>query len=208
MQIMADQRPHPDEPTSSSLATRNSLLLRVNLGDESAWRDFFETYWKLIYHFGRKAGFSDADAQDLVQDVMVNVTKALPTFEPDPGRARFKTWLLTIASRRIVDRRRRASRQPKVAEMARAEACGEEAELEQIWEGEWQRHLIEAATQAVKQLVPARQFLVYEMIVHQGVPVRDVCSALAISTANVYLTKHRVAKLMQRELRRQLGSRA
>ena len=54
------------------LPTRKSLLTRLkNWDDQDGWREFFDTYWKLIYSVGRKAGFTDAEAQDLVQVVAV-----------------------------------------------------------------------------------------------------------------------------------------
>src|SRR5580765_2080020 len=54
------------------IPTRESLLSRLKetSADES-WREFFETYWKLIYNNARRAGLSDNEAQDVVQETMV-----------------------------------------------------------------------------------------------------------------------------------------
>src|SRR5213079_3139615 len=66
-------------PESDSLRTRESLLSRLREWDNAAeWRVFFDTYWRLIFNFGRKSGLSEPDAQDLVQDVMVSMAKKLP----------------------------------------------------------------------------------------------------------------------------------
>src|SRR6185436_2435368 len=46
------------------IPTRHSLLQRLkNWEDQSSWRDFFDTYWKLIYSFARRAGLSEQEAQ-------------------------------------------------------------------------------------------------------------------------------------------------
>ena len=51
-----------------SISTRYSLLSRMqDLGDQDSWKDFFDTYWRLIYSFAIKSGLTDAEAQDVVQ---------------------------------------------------------------------------------------------------------------------------------------------
>jgi hypothetical protein len=40
-----------------------------------------------------KAGLSDAEAQDVVQDTILTIAKALPEFEYGPARESSKSWL-------------------------------------------------------------------------------------------------------------------
>jgi hypothetical protein len=50
------------------IPTRESLLSRLkDWKDSESWQDFFDTYWKVIYGIARKAGLSDAEAQDIVR---------------------------------------------------------------------------------------------------------------------------------------------
>ena len=59
------------------IPTRHSLLSRLkDWNDQESWRVFFDTYWKLIYHAAVKAGLSDAEAQDVVQDTVISVMKS------------------------------------------------------------------------------------------------------------------------------------
>lgn len=68
--------------TDELVPTRNSLLLRLrDWQDQESWKDFFDTYWKLIYNAAVKAGLNDAEAQDAVQETVVAVMKKLPTFD-------------------------------------------------------------------------------------------------------------------------------
>ena len=46
--------------------------------DDQSWRDFFETYWRLIYSTARKNGLSDAEAQEVVQERVIAVTSPCP----------------------------------------------------------------------------------------------------------------------------------
>src|SRR2546426_1004678 len=86
------------------LATRQSLLGRLtNWDDQESWRDFFETYWKLIYKVALKAGLDETAAQDIVQETMLSVAKTIKGFRYDPAIGSFKGWLLQITRRRIAD---------------------------------------------------------------------------------------------------------
>ena len=52
-----------------SIPTRFSLLQRLkHWADRDSWQEFFDTYWRLLYNVARKAGLSDADAEEVVQD--------------------------------------------------------------------------------------------------------------------------------------------
>src|SRR5260221_282977 len=90
------------------LPTRESLLIRLrNWGDEASWKDFFETYWKLIYSVARRTGMNDVEAQDVVQETIITVVRKLPEFKYDPAIGSFKGWLLTLTRSRIQDQFRR-----------------------------------------------------------------------------------------------------
>src|ERR1700745_2484349 len=100
----ADQDPNP---------TRSTLLRRLrNWEDQESWRDFFDTYWKLIYAVAVKAGLSDADARDIVQETMVPAAKGLQAGSFRTGGGSFKAWLLLITRRRIADHLRRPQAEP------------------------------------------------------------------------------------------------
>src|SRR5438105_10855763 len=84
------------------MPTRRSLLSRLKrCEDQESWSEFFDTYSKLIYRMALKAGLTDAEAQDVVQETMIVVARKLPGFKYDPALGSFKSWLLLIARRRI-----------------------------------------------------------------------------------------------------------
>src|SRR5678809_1306385 len=81
--------------TGELIPTRETLLNRLrDLDDQTSWREFFETYWRLIYNVARGAGFGDAAAQDVVQDTLVTLSRHMPEFRYKPGVGSFKSWLL------------------------------------------------------------------------------------------------------------------
>src|SRR5881396_1111589 len=86
------------------LPTRQSLLSRLKDWDNhESWRDFFDTYWRLIYGLAVKSGLTNTEAEDVVQETLLAVAKEMPDFKYDPARGSFKGWLLEITRRRIAN---------------------------------------------------------------------------------------------------------
>ena len=72
-----------------------------------AWKDFFDTHWKLIYGVAIKAGLNDAEAQEVVQETIIAAAKQMEGFKYDPKIGSFKGWLLHQTRFRIADKMRK-----------------------------------------------------------------------------------------------------
>jgi RNA polymerase sigma-70 factor (ECF subfamily) len=95
--------------TDSYLPTRKSLLFRLrDCQDHEGWREFFDTYWRVIYRVARQSGLDDATAQDVVQNTFIYLARRMPKFSYDPARGSFKSWLRRVTRSRILVFRRRA----------------------------------------------------------------------------------------------------
>src|SRR6266478_8450753 len=93
------------------LRTRRSLLSRLkNWDDQESWRDFFNTYWKLIYGAAIKAGLTHAEAEEAVQETVITVTKKIKDLKYDPALGSFKDWLLNTTRWKINDQFRKRQR--------------------------------------------------------------------------------------------------
>lgn len=63
--------------------TQSLLLANIqSLENREAWAEFVQIYRPVIYRMARRRGMQDADAQDLSQDVLVRVSKAIDRWEP------------------------------------------------------------------------------------------------------------------------------
>jgi RNA polymerase sigma factor (sigma-70 family) len=200
-----------NQSDNSSLATRASLLGRLkDLEDQASWQEFFDTYWQLIYGVALKAGLTDAEAQDMIQETIITAAKHLPGFHYDPRVCSFKTWLLRLARWRIIDQlRKRLPAGQSDAVVAEDDATatalldrltgGAPPDLERIWTEEWEKVMFAAAIDRAKQRVPPEQFQIFDLYALKGMPASQVASLLGVSLARVYLAKHRVAAVVRAE---------
>ena len=194
------------------IPTRRSLLSRVrNLDDQASWRDFYDTYWKLIYKAATQAGLSPADAEEVVQETFINVTRKIQNFKYDPDRGSFKGWLLRNTRWRILDPLRKRQRGLPVEPLPEdpdgdgpvgSIADPISAKLDQLWEAEWQQNLMDAAIQRVKREADAKHIQIFELYALKNRPAEKVAATMNVTVAQVHLIKHRVGNLIREEVER------
>src|SRR5438105_4837027 len=195
------------------IPTRRSVLTRLKEWDDhESWKDFFDTYWKLVYGVAVKAGLNETEAQEVVQETVIAVAKKMHDFKYDPAVGSFKSWLLHITRCRIADQLRkryrdkaRVERMPE--ETARTDAIARipdpaRLNLEPIRQEDWQQNLAAAALARVKRQVKPRQYQIFDLYVVKGWPVDQVRQTLGVSATQVYLAKFRISNLVKKEVRK------
>jgi RNA polymerase sigma-70 factor (ECF subfamily) len=209
-------RMHHDE----FLPTRRSLLTRLkNWDDSQSWTEFFNTYAQLIYRTASKAGLTDAEAQDVVQETIIVVARKIPGFKYDPALGSFKSWLLLITRRRIEKQLKKrvparvggssasgGTRDPHSDETTRTTTTErvpdpKGIDLEAVWAAEWEKHLWQAAIARVKSQVKPKQFQMFDLYVLKEWPAIEVARALGVSVTHLYVNKHRIAGLLKKEMK-------
>ena len=195
----------PMKPEAPLLETRSSLIQRLKstINGES-WEEFFHTYWELIYNVARRAGLSEADAQDIVQETILKVHNSLDRFEYNRKRGTFKGWLRTVTRSRLNDFFKKQQRRPALNQPLE-EAAGElqnledpeGPEIEKIWDEEWNRNLIQAALSRTKKLSSPKQFQIFKCHYIDEWTVRETCRTLGVNAAQVYMAKQRVGKIFR-----------
>jgi RNA polymerase sigma-70 factor (ECF subfamily) len=176
--------------------------------DQDSWKDFFDTYWRLIYSFALKSGLTDAEAQDVVQETVISVAKDIQKFKRDRTLGSFKGWLRNLTRWRIVDQLRKRDRSipagnnrsnpsTSLDEIADPVSAG----LEAIWEADWQANLLETAMERVKPRVKEEHYQIFDLNVVRQWPAGKVAQTLGVNIGRVYLAKHRVMSLIKKEIR-------
>ncbi len=201
--------------TDSLLPTRQSLLTRLrDWQDQEGWREFFDSYWRLIYNFARKSGLNDADAQEVVQSTFIYLSRRMPNFHYDRARGSFRSWLCVVTRSRISVYRRgekadeKVNREPlpgdEKEDMALVEEIPDLAAdaLDRIWQQEWEQNLLKSAFRRVRSKVTSQQLLIFRTASTGELSAGQVGKKLGVSLAQVYLARHRVGRLLKAEVER------
>lgn len=190
-------------------------------GDTASWEEFHGSYRGLLVGVARRAGLNEHEAEEAVQETFIAVANKMPGFRYEPGKDSFKGWLLQIVRWKVADQARRrrrgaesvvASEPADIAEkLALAEDPRTRASIDlanlidptqdfaAVWEAEWERHLVDQALTIVKRQARPEHYAIYHLHVVEDRPVAEVRRTLGVSSAAVYLAKHRVGALVRRE---------
>ena len=194
------------------IPTRESLLLRLkDWDDQKSWREFFELYWRLIYGVAMKAGLTEVEAQEVLQETVISFAKEIKAFQYDRSKGRFKSWLLQLTRRRIADefRKRRpadshadglpdGTRKTEFMERI-PDPAG--AALENVWEEEWQKNMVETALEKIRSRINPKHYEIFDRHALKNEPVREIARGAGVSVAQVYWVKHRISGMLKREIK-------
>jgi RNA polymerase sigma-70 factor (ECF subfamily) len=189
------------------------LLARLNdASNESAWCEFVELYRPALLGFGRRKGLQPSDAEDLAQGVLLAVATSIAQWEPDARRARFSTWLFTVANRHVIDAMRRRSKAARTGSTSLQERLAEQAERREdsrILRDELRRELFRHAAAAISDEFSDDAWASFRLMAIEGLPATDAAARLGKTVGAVYAAKGRVMRRLidrVRELEEQTGT--
>ncbi|MFE2580780.1 ECF RNA polymerase sigma factor SigK [Streptomyces sp. NPDC059378] len=156
------------------------LLNQVALGDQRAFTVLYDAMAGPVLGVARGVLRDRAQAEEVAQDVLVEVWRTASRFRPERGSA--ANWILTLAHRRAVDRVRSAAaaaaREHRAALLDRMPPYDQVTEqVEARLEREQVRHCLRALTDIQRQAVT----LAY----YQGLTYRQVAQDLALPLGTV-----------------------
>ncbi|HET6422652.1 MAG TPA: sigma-70 family RNA polymerase sigma factor [Planctomycetaceae bacterium] len=191
--------------------TRASLLVQLRDGENTAaWHEFVRLYGPVVYGFARKRGLQDADAADLMQDVLRSVSSAIGRLDYDRQQGTFRGWLFTITRNKVFNflsaRRIRPQSSGDTATNRLLETHPEAVDGADVWELEYQRRLAALAMDKVQTEFQTSTWQAFWQTAVEGRAVTDVSQELNLSPGAVYVAKSRVLARLKQEvdqLRRQ-----
>ncbi len=190
-----------DASTSPTLLGR----LRHSPTDQAAWDAFAKRYGPSLRRWCRQWGLQDADAEDVVQSVLLELSRQMSGFEYDPAGS-FRAWLKTVASRawfRFLSARKRpggGSGDSAVAALLENVAAGED--LVRRLEEESDRELLEAAMARVRLRVKPNTWEAFRLLALEERPGGEVAQRLGMKLGAVFMAKSNVRKMIEDEIRR------
>ena len=182
--------------------TRDSLLIRVaSSGDQGAWEQFARIYRPVVYNVARMRGLQDADAQDVAQQVLIAVARALPTWERRDESTRFRHWLCRIARNAIVNMLTRQPRDRAVGgddhranDHADVQADGG---LDSQLEREYRRQLFRQAAEVVRSRADPVTWQAFAITMIDGLSIPDAAAQLDRSEAVIYAARSRIIRRLR-----------
>ena len=170
---MTETMPGP-EPNPSQ--TRASLVEGLQTGDEDRWQQFYRLYGPMIRGFALKAGLTETEADEVMQETCIGLAKNVGEFHYDPAKCRFKTWLLNLASWRVknqftkrqrwderVHARVNPANDPDGTATIERDPDPNAQNLDMLWDAEWRGSLLKTALEKVRAKFSATQFQVFDL---------------------------------------------
>lgn len=200
---------------SESPATRGTLLLRLrDRQDVDAWSEFIRDYGPMLYRFVRSRGLQDADAADVVQDVLRSVGMAISRLDYQKEKGGFRAWLFTItrnklasffASQKHIHSISSETLQFDSIDRENNRDEGLDQQLDQQWELEHKRQLAAKAMEQVKPSIDPKTWTAFELTAISELPAERVGQQLAMSKGAVYVARSRVIAKLRIEIERLLA---
>jgi RNA polymerase sigma-70 factor, ECF subfamily len=156
-----------------------TVLQRVARGDKAAVQECIDRFGGLVWSLARRFCYNSSDSEDAVQEIFLDLWRSAGRY--DPSVASEATFVAMISRRRLIDRRRRASRQPTVAELQPNSAeAGSSAVGSTLDVAEDAR----AAVEALESLRPEQQ-RVLRLSIYQGLSHEKIAEATGLPLGTV-----------------------
>lgn len=189
--------------------TRVSLILRLaEPQDVAAWQEFVEIYAPVIFAYAVGKGMQAADAEDLTQETLFGVARAIDRFQPDVDRAMFRTWLSRIAKNLIADHFSKRAKRPVALSISdswlqldgKAQDVAASIESDEVFETEYRQSLLRFAASRIQQRVAAKTWEAFQATSIEGQTDQAVADRLGMSLGSLYVARCRVLKMLRSEV--------
>ena len=180
--------------------TNATLLERLRLGtDPVAWQEFSDRYWRLIFAFAKRRGCSDHTAEEIVQDVMVEVFRQRDTFCYDPALGRFRDWLGTVVRNLVAKYRRQPAQRIRGqgGDDARPEPEAGDDRPDDAWDAAYEQAMLAVLLDVVRREVSPDTYQAFELVALRGLSGDQAAEITGLSRNAVYLARKRVFERLQ-----------
>ena len=181
------------QPSVEEAAARErELIERTIAGDEDAFRELVQTYYRVVFRAAYRALRSPAQAEDTTQDVFFKVFQNLRGYRFEQP---FIHWLHRITSNTIVDAVRRV--RPVISLDAQTQLPGGGGQDPQRAFAE--RELARKLAAAIGAL-PSASRSVLILRVYQELSYREIAQALDIPLGTVMSRLHNAKEMLRKSL--------
>ena len=176
------------------------LVAQFKSGSQKAFDELMKRYERRIFGYLLRSVRNYEDAEELTLEVFFKAYRALNSWEP---KAKFSTWLYTIASNLSIDYHRSKSRKPVF--MLEDEDVIEKRLVATDISSNPEKHLEDKECgriirEAVDEL-SSKQKAVFMLTRYEGLQIKEVAETLGLAEGTVKIHLHRAMKKLQTILR-------
>ena len=187
--------------SETSMTLLNSLQ-RTN--DPETWDRLVRLYEPLLTIWLRKYDVQSSDADDLVQDVLMAVSRDLKSFDHNGRPGAFRTWLRAILVNRLRNFWRARGRRPQApgdSDIDRRLSQLEDpaSEMSQLWNRQHDRHIAQQLLTLSQPLFAPTTWTAFSRVAIDGDQPDVVARELGISVNAVFIAKSRVLSRLRQE---------
>jgi RNA polymerase sigma-70 factor (ECF subfamily) len=185
--------------------TSLSLLNRLRHSPENeGWNRLTELYAPLIRKWLNRYDVQDSDAQDLVQEVLLTVSKDLGSFDHPGQPGAFRGWLKAILINRLRKFWRSRDRRPHARgdsdiDAKIAQLDDPTSELSQIWNREHDQYVLQQLLALAEPHFEPNTWKAFCRVALEGAKADVVAQEMGISKNAVIIAKSRVLSRLRQE---------
>jgi RNA polymerase sigma factor (sigma-70 family) len=185
--------------------TSLSLLTKLRQqGNQEAWNRLVKLYSPLLKQWLRGFEVQEADADDLVQDVLAVVVKELPNFQHAEQAGAFRAWLRKVLVNRVRNFWRSRQHRPMATGTSSVQERLKELEddasqLSRAWDEQHDREILSRMLEQIRPRFQPKTWDAFHRQMFGGQRADQVAAELGMPLASVYVARSRVLAALRRE---------
>ena len=196
----------PHNPDRRKIKDKDYELIKaINAGRHELFQELVQRYELKLYNFGLRVCGDIPDAEDLVQDTLLNVFRYLKDFRYE---TKFKNWLYKIATSTCIKRRRKSKFAPD-KELSQEEFIPKNDTQIPGEVPDWARMpldqlLNEELSNVIKEAIltlPEKYRLVFVLRDLEGFSTAETAQILNLKLSNIKVRLHRARLYMRDKLK-------
>ena len=184
--------------------TKKTLLKRLQKCDDISWNEFYRTYWPLVLAIGQKLGMPQDTCKDLMQEIMLDLFKGEALLRYDASRGKFRTFFGVLVRHKALAMLQASARFSALSSHAgpdsddTAKPAAAKVIQNSLDDNEPFQKIFSLALNELRARVNPETSDIFEMVVLQGRPPKEVAQYLGLNRNIVDKYCSRCRKSLQR----------
>jgi RNA polymerase sigma factor (sigma-70 family) len=181
--------------------TESSFIAQLKSGDEQAFQQLIQEYQQKVLNTCYGFINSKEEAEDLTQDVFIEVFRSVPQFN---GDSKLSTWMYRIAVTKSLEELRRRKRQKRAVyfksliglDIAQEIVATKDRNAQDLLEDEQRMHILKNAVDKL----PENQRIAFTLHKYEQLSYKEVSDIMGVSLSAIESLMHRAKANLKKDL--------